>query len=984
MVKSAVSAIACRPGVTISNVSVNCPSFARGYFDGSNCNIGLDEGLLMTSGNIQAAVGPNNTSGFTGFPSAGTGPNCDMDLYNLANQTVYDCCTFEFDVMPLGDTIMFNYSFGSEEYLEYVGGYNDVFGFLISCPDPLGGNYTNMNVAIVPGTSTPVSVNNVNDVSNPTYYYDNGTGWSSPQNTDPTVVQFDGFTVNLFVQVAVVPCETYHLKMGIADAGDGVLDSGVFIEAGSLTSNAVSINAYPSINGFTNAIEGCVDAAFIFELDDVIYDTLVINFGITGTALMGPDYLPIPSSVSFWPGGPDSVIIPIIPLQDFIAEPFESVTLYLIDTCVTIIGYDSTTLWIQDSAVAVIAGGDTTVCAGIGAQLHASGGGYYSWTPVGGISDPTSADPWCSPAVPTMYYVTVDLGSCSDTDSVFVDVVAPPTASVAFDDTSLCTYGQSVQLIGYSSTGTGYWTPAASLDNANILNPTATPYTDTDYILWVDNGYCIVSDTVHVDVSSSYTDAGWDQYICLGGVAYMYAYGSGTILWQPGSSLSDSTSFYPVASPTVTTTYTVTFNAGTSCELVDYVTVFVDPPFAINAGPDLTICQGDSIQINITTVGGNGFPYFYWDPYFGLVNPYVEDPIAFPSTTTTYTVYGYSGNCYATDDVTVYVSAGPLVSAGVDQTICQGDSAALNATGATAYSWLPATNITDVNISNPSVFPMITTSYTVTGTDANGCEASDAIIIAVSQAAVDAGPDVSFCNGGSETLGGPALGGYSYQWSPSTGLNPDNTTPTLVSMNNTGSVDITITYTLMATNPAGCIVYDVVDVTVYADPVADAGQGDTILMTESTTLNASGGITYSWSPDSTLTGANTANPTATPTVTTTYTVTITDANGCISTDDVTIVVIYESAVHVPNAFSPNNDGYNDVFQIFVNGNITLDQWDIYNRWGQLVFTTTDKNAVWDGTVNGKEQDMGIYVYVVKAHDPENAETLLQGNITLLK
>lgn len=211
--------------VTATNVSyIGAPS-AMGFFEGSACNVGLNAGIMLSSGNISGAVGPNNASGL----SSSLNMAGDLDLESLISLvTTYDAAVLEMDIVSSDSLLQFVYVFGSEEYLEYVGSsFNDVFGFFVSGPGYSG----NQNIAIIPGTTTPVSINNVNDNSNPTYYINNGDG-SSP--LDSTQIQYDGFTTLLSAPMNVVPGQTYHIKLAVADAGDSVFDSGVFIGIQSL------------------------------------------------------------------------------------------------------------------------------------------------------------------------------------------------------------------------------------------------------------------------------------------------------------------------------------------------------------------------------------------------------------------------------------------------------------------------------------------------------------------------------------------------------------------------------------------------------------------------------------------------------------------------------------------------------------------------------------------------------------------------------
>jgi gliding motility-associated-like protein len=221
------------PGVVVSNIKYTGSDSAIGFFNAMAApELGLDSGIILTSGDIYTAVGPNNSSGATGTSAGGGwgGPG-DPILDSLSASTTYDAAILEFDFIPYADTIKFRYVFGSEEYLEFVGSYNDIFAFVIS------GVTTTLapkNIALIPGTNTPVSINNVNDNVHSSYYFDNGDGFDTL--TSGKNIQYDGFTTPLTAIYKVICGEKYHIKLAIADAGDGVLDSGVFLEAGSFSS----------------------------------------------------------------------------------------------------------------------------------------------------------------------------------------------------------------------------------------------------------------------------------------------------------------------------------------------------------------------------------------------------------------------------------------------------------------------------------------------------------------------------------------------------------------------------------------------------------------------------------------------------------------------------------------------------------------------------------------------------------------------------
>lgn len=213
--------------VTISNVTVNCAPAAMGHFSGIS-EMDIEEGLVITSGSADQVAGPvsNFAQGYYGTPGD---PDLEI-LLGAGGGMTYDGCVLEFDCMPTGDTLLFNFSFGSEEYQEFVGSaFNDIFAIYLSGPGfPIA-----TNVAALPD-GTPVAINNVNNGLNATYYHDNEAGAGQ-------YVAYDGFTTNLTVFAVVSPDDIYHFKVAIADVADGAFDSGVFLEAFSFRSNDIAL-----------------------------------------------------------------------------------------------------------------------------------------------------------------------------------------------------------------------------------------------------------------------------------------------------------------------------------------------------------------------------------------------------------------------------------------------------------------------------------------------------------------------------------------------------------------------------------------------------------------------------------------------------------------------------------------------------------------------------------------------------------------------
>ena len=265
-------------GVSVSNITFNGnDTVSLGTFtNGNTTNIGINNGILLSTGDVHDAVGPNNSSSI----STSLGLPGDIDLDAIAGCTTNDAAILEFDLIPTGNMLEYNYVFASEEYPEFVTSFNDVFAFFLTGPNPNGGTYNNQNIALIPGTTTPVSIYNINNGSTNTgpcvncgYYIANDGGLT---------IQYDGFTVLLQVSVYVQPNQTYHLKIAIGDAGDSSYDSGVFLQSPSLKSSMVSvveqINKDTKVSIYPNPIQpGSAISYTLYNNQDVnieIYDMM--------------------------------------------------------------------------------------------------------------------------------------------------------------------------------------------------------------------------------------------------------------------------------------------------------------------------------------------------------------------------------------------------------------------------------------------------------------------------------------------------------------------------------------------------------------------------------------------------------------------------------------------------------------------------------------------------------------------------------------
>lgn len=246
-------------GVTISNLTVNCPARAMGEFSGTS-EMAITQGLVLSTGRVDLIASPNNSSSTShSYNNPG-----DAQLGSLTSTSTYDACILEFDCLPIGDTLLFNFSFGSEEYMEFASsGYNDVFGIFVSGPGISG----TINAAALPN-GTAVTINNVNANVNSNYYYDNGDGTGSGTAPDGAYVQYDGFTTNLTAFAVVIPGSVYHFKVGVADSGDGVYDSGIFLEAFS----------FKSLTGTTTQISDVTNSHNLMMFPNPASKSVQINY----------------------------------------------------------------------------------------------------------------------------------------------------------------------------------------------------------------------------------------------------------------------------------------------------------------------------------------------------------------------------------------------------------------------------------------------------------------------------------------------------------------------------------------------------------------------------------------------------------------------------------------------------------------------------------------------------------------------------------
>lgn len=871
------------PGVRIANPTIDCHAQGFGEFSYTGGVLGVNDGVLLTTGRISNAVGPNSVENRT-FEQGTPG---NALLNTVTGRTTFDACRLEFDIIPGGDTLRFNFAFASEEYNEWVGSqYNDVFGFFISGPGIVGdpGIGNEKNIALIPNTAQAVTINNVNNGANQAHYFDNVGGQQ---------IQYDGITQGLQAVAVVQPCQTYRLKLIVADASDRKFDSGVFIER--IQSNAVTMQTFTA-TGFPNLVEGCHPGGVRFTRQTVTPDALDVPYFLGGSATNGADYPvvgnpdPAVAKIATIPGGQSSVEVAFDPIADGSPEGTEYIRILLGSSVCPGFYLDSLDLLIQDSLFASVSA-PATICPGGSAALNASGGSQYAWTPATGLNAANIAAPIASPAVTTAYNVVVSVGACSQ--SLGTSVTVSSMSLSATTTRPLC-QGQTNGAVNLSvSGGTApyqfAWTGpngfTASTEDLTQVGAGTYTVTVTDGAACSRTQSFNLTAPTALALTTAPSILPFGQNVsCFGGAdgSINLSVSGGTAPYQfawtgPNGSSSTTEDLSGLSAGT----YTVLVTDNNGCTSTTNRTL-VQPPAIVPAIDATTTasCASAADGSAMVSLTGGIPPYSYTWNTTPAQNSATATGLAQGTHTCTITD-GYG--CIS--QINVQISAPQALAVSVvdvnDVFQCQGQqnpngSATAVATGGTApYSYLwntvPEQNSANVNFNTGG-------NYSVTVTDANGCAGTSQVnvqqpgqsnIAVTAQSNVTCGPT----NSGGATVA--ITGGSNIQfiiWS---------TTPA-----QTGATATDLapgTYTATAQHADGC--QSVVSVTITG-PANILGATISAVQavdcfgsaTGSATVLANGGVQpYSYDWNSTP-AQSTATATDLPAGS--YTVTVTDALGC--------------------------------------------------------------------------------------------------------
>ncbi len=977
-------------GYTVSNAKLTCPTsggvFASGSFQNVSSNIGLNQGIVLTTGSINNIKGPNNQGG----ASQPNMQNGDADLDKLLTDSIKktkDACGIEFDLVPACDEFKIKYVFASEEYLEYVNkSYNDIFAFFISGPGITG----TMNIAKVPGTNSAVSINTINDKTNSQYYQDNDKGPS---------IQYDGFTKPISASIKVIPCSSYHLKIVIADVGDGSFDSGVFIEGGSINCIVPEV-ALPAACANKPTIQLCAPNGYTYQ----------------------------------WPANQPGAVPPYDQQCLTINKPQAGVT-YTVNMTQLGGGCPTTsniTLKGSDFSVRV-----TSVCLGapkfpIKVTPLIKGNFNFKWEPATNLSCADCPDPVFDPISTQTYTITMsDVNDSSCNKERIVTIKVGTSLNVKTNDTTICDGGTAT--ITATGADTYIWQPGNLSGATQQVSPTTTTtYTVTGSSASATcpgQSTAMAVVTVGQKVSVS---AGADQTICVGSSASLggslggaatgatWSGGTGTFLPDNKTPLA---SYTPSPSEILagTVTLTLTTDSVGRCPVKSSQTIIsITPPALVDAGPHQVICESSSATlagvvsggaISGTWTGGTGT----FTPNSSANSSYKPSAaeIKAGKVILTFTSNDPPGPCPPVyDTMSIIINQKPVADAGAASEICEGafiELAGKVSGGASTGTWTGGLGKYDPSNTSlagkyvPTAAEIKAGKVTLTLlVNAVGLCSGDSSKVThlihpnpVVQFSVDtpkACPPHCINFYDSTTAGNTIVTKWEWKFGAEE-VSAKN--PTGICFKKPGLYDVQLTATsnkkcsTKLIKPFFIETYPQPQAQFTADPNPVSLYDPTIHFYDQSTTDVKSWV---WSlGDGKIIAPSTKNPTyqysvGFPTVYTVW-LTVTNSYGCKDSTSQQVEVTPEFGFFIPNAFTPSEeaDGINDTFFGKGKGIVDYQLW-VFDRWGNMIFNTTDINKGWDGHVKGKSEIaiQDVYVWKVKLKDVFGKKHEYMGTVTLLK
>ena len=654
---------------------------------------------------------------------------------------------------------------------------------------------------------------------------------------------------------------------------------------------------------------------------------------------------------------------------------------------------------------------EVTICYGDAAELNPGGSDTYTyqWTPADGLSDANAANPIANPLETTVYNVTITNTTNADVCEITRQVTLTVTDQIALESSEdVITCGEVVTLTAMTATPdlTIEWTDSNG-DTYSGFSIDVLPETALDYYVTATNFFgCTESDTTNVFNGNMDLTTQGTRIICPVESLVIEAFNndfSDVVDWQweagPGgiiiSGANNNDPTVSVQTEGVPVQFYVTATNQYNCSAQDSVTVIMSE-FMPAFEAQVPVCEDVPTEIN---PNANEQYVYEWSPAFGLDDPNVPNPTATLTENQIYTVTitDFQGidTCFSVETVEVIVNPEIGIAAAGDTLLCAEETVNISASSATdtQFEWATDPDFDNIFATGATVpvTPVGEVTYYVRATDDLGCIEESSVTLSSFPLDYDLADSQNLCfrdetdilvvnNAADQTL--------TYQWSPLesiiSGATTDN--PTVNPLESE-------TFYVEITNQIGCtatdssmVVVENVETDLFATATPDTilfGSGETsqLMTVEDEEYK------YDWQPSFSLDDNEVFNPIALPEETTTYTVTVTGPLGCVSERSVEVVVVdlecREPFVFIPNAFTPNGDNENDI--LYVRGsNIDEVFLTVYNRWGEKMFETNDKNIGWDGTYKGEQLPPDVYGYYMKVICFNGMEYFKKGNITLMR
>ena len=853
-------------GITSKGNANQIGSFTGGFSLSPGIPFLFDQGIILTSGSITDIPGMN-TSGGTSTAAGGVS---DADLKAIlkdqSNNTT-DAAVIEFDFIAQSDSIAFKYVFASEEYPEYnCCDFNDVFAFFLTGSNPLGGNYTKKNIALIPGTNTMVNVNSVNagvfgsagsasncDAFDPNwrnysnYYNDN------PKNSNKIKIRADGYT-SVFTAGAKLVCgQSYHLKIAISDVGysDNGYDSYLFLEAKSLKSYSIALSSQINTSGtLTNSsilTEGCSSGEVTFTASPTPTSILNTNYTVTGASTNGIDFPNLNGKVVISANQSSNKIV-ITANDDGIEEITGETVIINSTNCV---GSSSKTLTIVDQLKVTCSSSSNSItfnwnnngATQYNYSYSISGGAAVTGNTASGVT--TLTVPSLTSGQSVTITITPSFGAlgdgCTGTSTCSITGCTTPanpsvTTPVSYCQNATASALSATALSGNTLKWYGTASTAGTASTSATIPATTNSGSTTYYVSQITSDGCESSRSpIVVDIKAKPTITVNSPTICSNQTAGLTASGATTYSWDVvgGATGVSSSANFTTPQLTSNTSYTVTGTTlGCTGTATAVVTVAANLSITVNSP---TICANQTATLN-----ASGATTYSWDIVGGATGVSTSASFTTPQLTsnTSYKVTGTTSGCTGTATAVVTVNANPTIIVN-SPTICSNQTATLNASGATTYSWDLVGGATGISTAASFTTPQLNanTSYLVTGTTL-GCKGTaTAVVTNIANLTITVNSP-SICTNQTASL--TASGATTYSWDQvggSTGISTSAnfTTPQLTS--NT-SYKVTGT-TSGCTGSATAVVTVLPNLTITVN-------SPTICSGQSANLTASGATTYSW------------------------------------------------------------------------------------------------------------------------------------------